>query len=60
MWEELSYNHFRKALQGWQADALREALGLSSAHCPSSAAVNVIGLATCPCKGGKLMFLGKP
>ena len=34
----------------------RQAFGLSSAHCASSAVVNVIGLATC----GKLMFLGKP
>ena len=29
------------SLQGWQADVLRQALGLSSAHCASSAAVNV-------------------
>ena len=27
------------SLQGWQADLLRQALGLSSAHCATSAAV---------------------
>ena len=29
------------SLQGWQADVLRQAFGFSSAHCASSAAVNV-------------------
>ena len=47
-------------MQGWQADVLRQALGLSSAHSASSAAVNVIGLDTCPCKGGRLRFVGRP
>ena len=31
------------SLQGWQAEVRRQALGLSSAHCASSAAVNVTG-----------------